>query len=402
MSTNTPTQKRESKNWRFGHDFTYDNIRYAWRRQPYANKLVVGTVDDAIGKGFDIIDVATKKPVEKNDEIIQLIKTMWPDLKKTCYYDRAYGKGLGMFFLEEGMVVPMFRSYDTRNYYADYDEFARPTMYMITNNVGGISAKSEVREVIDEELDFTYEIITREDVVKREGISVLESVWDTLFALASLDEQGTYYAIRYGSGIRYMKIPQSKFTDKAFMAKIMSMLKGAIGANGVYALPYQMVNGIKEDFDIASENAVQIDFTQLENLLLSSLAAQTGIPLEVWKGSLLGLRSSEKNEDRYFDYLQGIQDDYREFFKWVVLRLNTLFNWFGNTTIIDIKYVERDTQSAEEKVEEIGIKVDIAGKAGFNVPKDWLEENLGIPLEEKEIDPLGINEAIQTDDEATA
>ena len=390
-------EKKRPVNWRFGHDFTYDNIRFAWRRQPYASKLVVGTVDDALGKGFKIIDTATKKAIKNNDAAWSIIKTIWKDIKKTIYYDRAYGKGLGVWYLEAGEEIPMWRAYDTRNYYATYDELARPKMYVITNTVGGTEAQSKTREIIDDELNFAYEIITREDVTLGEGLSVLEPVWDTLFALSQLDEQGTYYAIRYGAGIRYMKIPESKFLDTKFMGKIMAMLKGAIGANGVYALPYSNVAGVKEEFEISSENAVQIDFAMLKKLLVASLSAQTGIPMEAWEGSLLGLRSSEKNEDRYFDYQQSLQDDYRQFLIWIVTILNTLFNWYDESIIISLEFIGRDTLSDDEKFDQIGKKVDIASKAGYTVPKTWLEENLDIKLEEKEIDPLGINKATEPD-----
>lgn len=402
MSLRVVTQEKNPVDYRYGQLFTYDNAKVAWRRQAFAHKLVVGVVDDAIGKGFNIIDSKTKKIIKNNTEAQEIIATMWTDLKKTMYYDRAYGKSLGMFFLPAGANIPIWRAYDIRNYYASYDKFAIPTMYHITNSVGGTDAQSETMEVIDGDLDFAYEIITREDDEKGEGLSVLEPVWDTLFALSSLDENATYYAIRYGAGIRYMKIPQSKFTDTAFMSKVMAMLKGAIGANGVYALPYATVAGVKEEFDIASESAVQIDFLSLQRLFLGSLSAQTGIPLEVWLGALLGLRSSEKNEDRYFDYLQSIQDDYRKFLKWIVYKLNTLFKWFEEALIIGIEFIGRDTMSKDEMITFIGKKLDIATKAGYTIPKNWLAGVLEIPLEEKELDPLGINKDVNddTDDEA--
>lgn len=398
MTPKPPTQDRDATKYRFGQDFTYQNCKYAWRRQPYPNKLVVGTVDDAIGKGFNIIDVKTKKTILKNDEARAVINTVWKDLKKTIYYDRAYGKGLGVFYLIEKEGVPneelvLWRSYDPSHYYAFYDKFGIASKYVVTDFVGGVDAQSFMSEIIDEDLLRSYELIIREDEEKGEGLSVLEPVWDTLFSLSMLDEQGTYYAIRYGAGIRYMKIPEAKFLDTAFMSKIMAMLKGAIGSNGVYALPYQTIGGVREEFEISSEHAVQINFTQLRDMILGSLSAQTGVPLEIWLGALLGLRSSEKNEDRYFDYMQGIQEDYRDFFKWVVYTLNDLFIWFTDGLLIDIEYIGRDTLSKDELVDQVGKKIDIASKAGFNVPKEWLAGILEIPLEDKEIDPLGINKA---------
>lgn len=392
MSLHIETQNKNAVNYRYGQDFTYDNVKFAWRRQGYANRLVVGVVDDAIGKGFNVIDTATKKPIEKNDQAREIIEEMWVDIKKTIYFDRAYGKSLGMFSLG-GQQVPIWRAYDISHYFVSYDEASFPTKYTITNKVGGVEAKSFIVEVIDDELSFTYEILIREDVEKGEGISVVEPVWDTLFALSSLDEQGTYYCIRYGSGIRYMKIPQAKFADKVFMAKIMAMLKGAIGSNGVYALPYAMIQGVKEEFSIETESAVQINFTQLQDLLLTTLASQTGIPMEVWRGAMQGLRSSETNETRYWDYLQSVQDDYRLFFKWIVNKLNTFYNWYSESIIISIQYISRDSLSTEELIELTGKKVEIANKAGYKVPLDYLAGILEIPLQEKAIDPLGINNA---------
>lgn len=383
--TKVITQKRDATKFRFSQDFTHDNITHAWRRQPYANKLVVGVVEQAIGKGFNVIDTKTKKPLEKNDDIREFIEEIWLDLKKTIHYERAYGQSLGSMF-SDNLNNPFWRAYD--KYWGDYDENAQATKYIATNYVGGISAIATPKEFIDGDLLFTYELLIRESSTKKIGISILEPVWDTIFALSSLDENGTYYAIRYGAGIRYMKIPEKKFKDPIFMSKIMGMLKGAIGANGVYALPYTTTAGIKEEFDIASENATQIDFIQLRDLMLGSMSAQTGIPREIWLGSQIGLRSSEKNEDSYFDYLQSIQDNYRAFFKWIVYLLNSYFTWFAEDITIDIDYIKRESLDEEEKTELLGKKVDIANKAGYKVPMDYLSKQLDIKLEEKAEDPL--------------
>ena len=329
MVIKTSIQDRNSINFRYGQSFTYDNITYAWRRQPYSNKLVVGVVENAIGKGFNVVDSKTRKPIMKNEEIRELLDTMWIDIKNSIFYERAYGKSLGMFWQFDDRGMPLWRAYDTNHYFAQYDEFAVPIKYDVINRVGGTHASANQHQIIGEQLKSTYELIIREDMDKGEGRSVLEPVWDLIFALSSLDEQGTYYAIRYGSGIRFMKIPEAKFTDAAFMTKINSMLRGAIGSNGVYALPYATINGVKEDFDVASESAVQIRFLELRDMLLGSFSAQTGIPREVLLGSQIGLRSSEKNEDAYFDYLQSIQEMYKPFFKWIVNSLNTLFEWYN-------------------------------------------------------------------------
>lgn len=397
-SINVTTQKRNVANYRFGQDFDYDKVRFQWRRTPYANRLVVGVVADAIGKKFNVIDTETGEPVENNEEIKDIIETMWLDILKTIHFQRAYGKSLGMFFTVDGMDVPIFRAYDMRHYFVEYDEFGFPIKYNITNNVGGVMAISTGRDVVDDELDFTYELLIDEEEAKGEGLSVLESVWDTLFSLMQLDENGTYYAIRYGAGIRYLKIPQEKLSNSAYMSNLNSFLSGAIGVNGVFSLPYTVsTGGTKMETEIVNENAVQIKFLEIRDLLIGSLSAQTGIPREIFLGSEIGLRSSEKNEDRYFDYLQSIQDDYKPFFKWIVSTLNTKFEWFSEDLLIDIDYVGRDTLSDEESMAVLATKIDIANKAGFNVPIDWLASMLDIPLEEKEIDPLGINGATDAD-----
>ena len=303
----------------------------------------------------------------------------------------AYGKALGSFWEIEGQDIPIWRAYDLNNYYPSYDKFAIATKYVVNNIVGGMEALFKTDEIINEGLDTTYEIIIREDMKKGEGLSAIEPVWDTLFALETLDEQGAYYAIRYGAGMRYLKIPESKLENKAYMSNIFKLLRGAYGVNGMFTLPYTTMGGTKESVELGSETPVQLNFLQLRDLLLGTLSAQTGIPREVWLGSETGLRSSEKNEDRYFDVLQAIQDDYRQFFKWFANKLNESFKWFGKAVIIDIEYVSRNAMSPEEVVDDVGKKIDIASKAGFNVPKEYLEGVLGIPLEEKEIDPLGIN-----------
>jgi len=385
---NVETQRRNTANYRFGVSFDYAKVKFAWRRQPYANKLVVGVIDDAIGKKFDIIDVGTGESIENNKEAMEVIETMWLDIIKNIHFQRAYGKSLGMLFKVDGREMPVWRAYDTNDYFVEYDDFGFPIKYTITNRIGGTAAKVDMRDVVANELDFTYELIINETEAKGDGISVLESVWDQLFALSQLDENGTYYAIRYGAGIRYLKIPQSKLTDSTYMNSLLSFLEGSVGVNGVHSLPYTEVpGGTRMETEIVNESAVQIRFLELRDMLLGSLSSQTGIPREVFLGSQIGLRSSEKNEDSYFDYLQSIQDDYKPFFKWIIHLLNGIFEWFGEDTIIDIKYVGRDTLSDDETVEMIKQKVEIANKAGFDVDKEWLANILDIPLEDKVIPP---------------
>ena len=191
----TITQEKKPANYRFGQDFTYENIRFAWRRQGYGHKIVVGCVDDAIGKGFNIMDITNEEPIkiDNNQEAMEIINSLWVDIKKPCYYESAYGKGLGSFFQNKQSLDPFFRAWDTRGYYAQYDKLGQTVQYDVTNKVGGTHASAELQTLMGDELGRAYEIIIREDEEKGEGLSIIEPVWDTLFALSSLDENGTYY-----------------------------------------------------------------------------------------------------------------------------------------------------------------------------------------------------------------
>ena len=137
MSISTKTQQKQVEDYRYGQRITYNTLNYAWRRQPYANKIVVGAVDDAVGKGINIVDSKTRKKIKKNDQAREIIDTMWLDIKKNMYYERAYGKSLGMFYAPDGLAMPVWRAYDVNQYTATYDKFATPTMFGVTNRVGG-------------------------------------------------------------------------------------------------------------------------------------------------------------------------------------------------------------------------------------------------------------------------
>jgi hypothetical protein len=401
---NIITQKKNVNNYRFGQDVSFEKIEYQVRRTPYAHRITHGAVDDAIGKGIKIIDFNSREQIKNNAMAVKTISGMWIDIKKAMYDERSYGKSLSQFFkMNKKSDTPVLRSYDVKHYYAKYDKYAVAEKYTLINKIGGTHAISNQQEIIDRELDRSYEIILRETEEKGEGISIIEPVWDTLFSLAMLDENATYFAIRFGAGIRFMKIPEAKFKDKNYMSNIFSMLKGAVGVNGVYALPYATINGVKEEIQIDSEKVTQIRFTDIRDLLLGSLSAQTGIPREVFLGSQLGLRSSEKNEDSYFDYLQAIQENYKPYLLWIIYTLNEFFDykWFSKTTVIDIVFNARETLSDEEKIDVVGKKVDIVVKAGYKVSKEWLGTQLDVELEEEVENVADENDEDAEEDEAS-
>jgi len=375
----TVSQKKNVANYRFGQQFDFEKIRFMWRRTPYAHRLVVDVVNDAIGKGFNV-KYADGDVVEKNEQIRMKLKEHWKNIKKVIFYQRAYGGGLGKYYKKKTSEIYM--AFD--EYFASYDKFGDATKFSVMYKIGGTTPTFESKDIIDGELKDVFELIVDEGGRIGDGISILEPVWDTLFSLMMLDENGTYFAIRYGAGIRYLKIPQAKLGDRVYMGKLMAMMNGAIGVNGLFTLPYSTIGGVKEEIEISTETPIQISFLDLRDLLLGSLSAQTGIPREVFLGSQTGLRSSEKNEDRYFDYLQNIQDMYREYFEWHVYRLNKKYKWFPEGKMIELDYDKREVLSDDEALELFSKQCDIIVKAGFRVPKGKLEEMIGFTVEEKQ------------------
>ncbi|MEE9410832.1 MAG: hypothetical protein V3V41_07890 [Candidatus Heimdallarchaeota archaeon] len=384
------TQRRKLQHYRMGQNISVENYRFATDRQSYANRIVKGVADDALGKGFDIVDVdQDRKPIKNNTEAKKVIRKMYDRFMQQVYYEREYGKSLGQFF--KFGDEPLYRAYAIDKYAPTYNAIGKLIKATVRNETGGLNPDFVERDLSASQLASSIELITRPSEVLGEGTSVLEPIFDILFSLELINEQSTYYAIRYGAGIRYLKIPEGKFNDANYMANVYAMVNNSESVKGLMALPYATVNGVEEDIQVVSESATQIAFLDLRDLLLGALSAATGIPREVFLGSQTGLRSSETNEDKYFDLLQNLQEIYRLFFLRIVELLNRWFVWYPDTMNVDIEYVVRDTMSDDEKIEQLGNKLEIASKQGFTVPKQWLEEQLGVTLEEKEIDPLGLN-----------
>ena len=97
MHITTEDNERDWSAYRFGQIFTYENARQVADRDPYGYILCYLIPIQALGAGYDLVDPKTKEPIEKNDEIWEIMEPEWKRLaKKGVPLSRVFGQSYAL------------------------------------------------------------------------------------------------------------------------------------------------------------------------------------------------------------------------------------------------------------------------------------------------------------------
>ena len=375
MSIIVNTQKRNQGAFRYGQDFTIDNVDYSINREGYAYWLVEKCIQEAMKNNFDIID-KNQKIVRDNDKILAKFKKVKPDVHMCIKFERAHGKALA--FAERNKANELIiHAFNVRKYNITYDKEYEITKVVATEEILGLDKTIE-HTITGKNLEHVYELIIRPTEKKGQGKSILEPVWDTLYGLNTLDRNAVYFAIRVGGGLKVVYVTEAQYRDETFMSQLRKDTAEINSGNGVLVFP--VVDLVENSKNLGMEflSGEQIDFLTLRDMLLGTLSVATGISKEAW------LRESDG--DKFVDkleYYKDLQETYDDFLRWVIEEIVKTYN-FKLPDEYQLRYKVREQLTEETRLNVLQQKVNIAQRMGYAIDKEQMESLIGLKLEETE------------------
>lgn len=357
MSTETQTIREGL--FRFGQWFSRQNRKFSYYRDPFANFLCKGVIDDAMLKGFDVAKVGTEELLKWNDALQKVLPDHYDEFMQTMYFQQRDGKGLQLMMKKESVLVNFAGA--VGQYRLWKNALGKPTKGTFTPQIDGYPG-AKLQSLDADEDNFMELIINRREKIG-EGMSVLEPLWDVLFAIYMLVSHSAYFIARAGAGLKKSKVPESVLTDVGG-SDILTTLARAMTEFGSAAdtiIVPETLAGVPVDFDIITVDN-PIDFGKILDYYLTVIAFHTGIPQSTLKGLVPGqIASGLVNEASYFDFQQDLQSNYIKYYKWFVNQLNKFYTFTVEEDLeFDILFRVRKVISEEQEIELLTKKLGLA------------------------------------------
>lgn len=318
---------RDTAQYRVGAVFDNLNIRQMVDRNGIAEFWTQGIVEEALGDGYDIIDVdgniieTLNKIVHDFDNEIELLT----EFMQGVGIKRSYGKA-GTVILDSGRLVVF-----------EPDDLEMITIKATGVLVGvvatekvGLGADDQIHNIGKTKTDrnpitpeeklqltrFRYRI-QKQKRKRNDGRSVLEPIWDPLNTAEIICQQTGYFAIRKGAGL---KIVKADVADEAEAAKIRTE---------IIKMAESTVAIIPEDADLTVDASGQADYMALLEVPLIFICASTGLPMAKLRGVIGGEQEGSITNIRslYYNILKGIQDQEKVNFRDQISILAEMFSW---------------------------------------------------------------------------
>lgn len=371
IEINVKTQERALYNYRYKKNFNEVDIDVEVQRNPYANFLTFGLAEEAIGKGWEIT-VKGSNEIHPLDTLLQeKMDRIINDIVHAIGLRRAYGHTLVTLLTDE-MNEPQVRGF-------------KPADYQIETNSFGTVMSAEAREEVkgwDNPITYTWTGTQIENVKhvlyklgrqRNKGESLLAPIWDDIVSLSLLNEHTSVFVIRNGAGRLVVSMPEDKLRDTEFMAKFKEALGQSNSLNTILFLPFNDKEMIPKVDNVAEGQGFEV--LNLRDLYLQTVSMYSGIPMVRLKGIEPGqLEGAEKNELRYFDVLQTIQQENMDVILWITKRV--LKQYAGYDGEVGIRYKVREELTDQGRLDSTIKKMDMLMKIMAD------SERLQISLEE--------------------
>ena len=318
---------RDTAQYRVGAVFDNLNIRQMVDRNGIAEFWTYGIVEEALGDGYDIIDVDANiieilnKLIHDFDNETELLK----EFKQGVGIKRSFGKS-GTVILDSGRLVVF-----------EPDDLEMITIKKTGVLIGvvatekvGLGADDQIHNIGKTKTDrnpitpneklqltrFRYRI-QKQRRKRNDGKSVLEGIWDPLNTAEIICQQAGYFSIRKGAGL---KIVKADVADEAEAVKIRTEIS---------KMAETTVAVIPQDSDLTVDASGQADYMGLIEVPLIFICAGTGLPMAKLRGVIGGEQEGSITNIRslYYNILKGIQDQEKINFRDQIEILAEMFSW---------------------------------------------------------------------------
>lgn len=382
--------------FRFGGQISYDNLREHYYRDDITYFLCKGLIEEAIGKGFEVVD-DNDQPLDWNDEFQDVLGQYIPELIRGLAIERRDGRALLAFMSDSGNLY--FRSFTQEFYGVDYNKFGDIEEAVAKSRIDGYPSDVDHR-FEQSDIDSIREIILRRREKVNSGMSYMEPIWDISIALYFVASHIAYHVARAGAGIKAVEMESDEHTpvdplDDDDIDNLIEDLAQFGSANDVLYLPPGVT--LKESL---LNSAGQIKWMELFDILLARISIYTGVPGSRLKGIVPGqLEGAEVNEESYFDVLRDIQEQVKPVIKWFVRRLNDFYEWEDDPDF-DILFNVREEMSEADQLDLDMKKVEYASalmQAGFTKVQAFKKAGIDISINDLEDEPDTVEQSPNND-----
>ncbi len=293
----------------FGDEITDAAREYAVKREPIAKRIVVDVAYDITKNWFTVDDSGTNAPDPAVDQAVQaeLARLNAHDvLTAAVKYERLYGQSLIVLGLsdassaerladeapEGARLMDMWAYPKPRiqrvDYYADENDprYNTPEYFTVVRGPGNKPVKVHSSRVILLNL--------------RDGVSVLDPIFDDLTCLRNIRWGMAQTMYRYGSGFPVITV------NGATRAQLEALAEDGRIADLMSRTFWLQNDAISLKFEGASGVALNPEPYYLP--ILENISAGSNIPLAILRGAQAGaLTGSEVNEREYQAYISGQQ-----------------------------------------------------------------------------------------------
>lgn len=379
LVTTEPDRERDLSAYRRGQSFDENWLEFIADRNPYAHFISFILPEQAIGLGFDLLEPGEgEEKLEISDKVWEDIKDQWPMFVYNIGVKRWAGLSILTIFKSDNSNTkgePFLKSFDPRQIGKEELKFFNDgTLKQIKLSEPDPNTKLEVTYNFpgDGDLENVYYNQQRFKRYNWLGRSYLEPIWDDLLSTDFTCGAATLYGIRYGAGLKVIKIPEG--TDPEVVELMKTAARTLESYNGWFLAPMS-------EAEITLLQGIVIDYNHLKMVALENISAYTGYPIAGFRGIEMERQGGEFNNEQVQDCWREIQRNNYDLTKWLILRLNDHFGWgLTEEEFPKIKFHTREVISERQQAE-----LDL-----LNAQSAQVRIAAGITTEQDERDKMGI------------
>ena len=169
--------------FRFGQWFSAQNRKFSFYRDPVAHFICKGVVDDAMSKTFDVVAPGTEDILPWNDALHRVMPDHYSEFLQAIYFQRRDGQALETFMEKDGTLVNFAGAMGQYRLYRN--ALGQPTKGTFTPQIQDFPGVKVQTLDMEENDNFMELIVARREKIG-EGMSIIEPLWDVLFAIYML------------------------------------------------------------------------------------------------------------------------------------------------------------------------------------------------------------------------
>lgn len=374
--------KKSYSLFRFGRRVTEDDIRKEIARNGVGKFLTLGLPNEALRKGWDLVEEGGDKPVDYNDEFRVELKKILPDFCRGIGLKRSYGHCLNALVYDKSKNMLHFRAFEPRDYEIKSDSYGNIIKAYAEELVVGYKRKvgttqtNKVTYLWDtvDELGSIFHSVNSPGRNRNRGESYLLPIWDDINTVNLLGEHTAIFIIRTGAGRIIVTGPADMLSNTTIKESLITTVQDTNSVNGFLFLPQPTIGG--GELKVTLEGSpTTYNVLELRSLYIRSISAHSHVPAERLDGSSQNYSESDNAAITYIDVLQEIQDNNNDEIMWLTNAIVTKI-LKKKAEGYEPRFIVREELTETDKLDIIAKKFETLNAIMYN------QANLNISLKD--------------------